>query len=1098
MSPWRWRLALRRARVQAGLVSVVLMVSCVAATLAATLYLLDFTTTAHAANEGMTALDQDERSLVHVVTPAGTVAEVLAGSQRAAEQGLDPFTFDREVAAEGATRVVHDGETKDYVVGYLGYVDRVEDKVLLVDGRWPSDAAGPVEVIVPEALLVDRQLVVGDVLVLGTSLSDEDPASAMIVGSYRAIRPGSADWDADRLAGNGFTLAMPVPNVSGLVKPGYGPFLTTMAGVDSAPAARVQITYRPVFTGASLADIAQLPAHLADAETTLAQQSGTAAARVVVTAPVATSAGAISTSLAMTRSSVIVTGLLLLVVAIAALAQTVKLVGERRQTENHLMAARGASGAQGLSLGAFEAITLAALTVAVSVPAARLAFLAIAGLPALAEAGFDRDPGMPTGTWVTAGIVGLLLVALLSAPLLQRSHRLVEAENTKARPGKAGLQRAGIDVALLAVAGIAFWQLTAYTPPPSTNGLAPRIDPLLTAGPALALLAGALAVTRIVPAASHLLDGFASRGRSAVMPLAAWEVSRRPTRAASAVMLLTLAVSVGTFGLGYLATWTASQRDQALYLHPQDAVATATDVSWSAQRDAVSAPGADASPVALGTAELSDQSLSALQSGGEGFSGTFAHLVATDGGGWASLEGGRLDEARGYAFRAGLNSDLGANAPSAVIPDTSEDLAFTVTATPSIAEVTDVLVTVRALVEDENGERLTLDLGTIAANGTPHRMSGSLEGATSGVAVVGLQTTFVSLGTAPIPDSFFNNTMVAMDVTFAEASGLTEVPGWTVAGVPAPQAATPFSLDLVTDWNATAINGVVKETTTQGGDVTMRVTSNVIVLLTENLTASLTAAPLVESVPVVVSNPALNRSPLVVGDSATLRVGSTMVRADIVNTVPMVGGLPGAVVAADLDALHLALFQNGGSTSPVSSWWVTTEDASAYTASVPADVSVTTRDARVADLTTSPLRISIPTAVWLVVGAAALLAAIGFAVHVVVSTRARELELAQLSAVGLGRGHLVRMLTWETLLLASLGALFGLGLGAGLVTLIAPLIALGPSGGPPVPDVDVIIPWQHLGILVGEVGLVCVVGLLIVAAMTRRIHAATLLRQGQD
>ena len=34
--------------------------------------------------------------------------------------------------------------------------------------------------------------------------------------------------------------------------------------------------------------------------------------------------------------------------------------------------------------------------------------------------------------------------------------------------------------------------------------------------------------------------------------------------------------------------------------------------------------------------------------------------------------------------------------------------------------------------------------------------------------------------------------------------------------------------------------------------------------------------------------------------------------------------------------------------------------------------------------------------------------------------------------------------------------------------------------------------------LAGEVALVCVVGLVIVAALTRRIHAATLLRQGQD
>lgn len=1078
--------------------AVVLLVSCVAATLATTLYLLDFTTTAHAANEGMAALPPAERTLVHLVTPAGAVADVVDGSQRAAEQGLENFAFDRTVAAEGATRVVYEPGSTDYAVGYVGYVDRMEDKVVLVDGRWPEDAAGPVEVVVPEELLVDRELAVGDTLMLGANMSDTEAVSIAIVGTYRAIAPGSDEWLADRLAGSGYTPRMPVPGTAGLVKDGYGPFLTTFAGVDATPASRVRVTYSPSFADASLAHIAQLPANLASAETDLAQQLGAAGARVVVTAPVATSAVAISTSLAMTRSSVIVTGLLLLVVAIAALTQTVKLVGERRQTENHLMAARGASGAQGLSLGGFEAFSLGCVTVAVSVPAARYAFRAVTEVPALADAGFHRDPGMPPGAWIAAGIVGLLLVVLLSAPLLRRSHRLVEAEHTRARPGRAGLQRAGIDVALLAVAGVAFWQLTVYTPPPASAGAVPRIDPLLTAGPALALLAGALAVTRIVPAASRLLDLFASRGRSAVMPLAAWEVSRRPARAASAVMLLTLAVSVGAFGLGYLATWTTSQRDQALYLHPHDAVATAPGVEWSAQRGEVTAPGALVAPVVVGTAELSDQPLSAVSWGTEAFTGTLAHLLATDADGWSSLEGGRLDEARGYAFRAGLTTAPAADAPAAAIPDESEAIGFTVTATPSLVEVSDVLVNLRALVQNEAGERLTVDLGTIAADGQPNRVSGSLEGSASGLTVVGLQATFVSLGTAPIPDSFFNNTAVAMTVDFTEASGLTEVPGWSLAGVPAPYVATPFSLDPATRWTTTASGGVVKEVTASDGDLTVRVTTNVIVLLTEPLMGSLTAAPEVESVPVVVSNPVLEQLPMAVGDGGTIRVGSTMVRAELVNTVPQVAGRPGGVIAADLDSLQIALFQRGGSTEPIGAWWVTTDDATAYAGGVSPQVSVTTRDAQVAELTTSPLRVSVPTAVWLVIGAAALLAAIGFAVHVVVSTRARELELAQLSAVGLGRGHLVRMLTWETLLLASLGAVCGLGLGAGLVRLIAPLIALGPSGGPPVPGVNVVIPWPQLGLLAGEVALVCLVGLLIVAALTRRIHAATLLRQGQD
>lgn len=1097
MSPWRWRLTVRRARIQAGLLAVVLLVSGIAATLVTTLYLLDYTTTAYAANEGMGSLAPSERVLVHTVTPAGTVASVIEGSERAAHAGLDPLVFGRSVAAEGSTQVVRYGEGRAYVVGYLGYDDDAAGKVAVIEGRWPEDATGSTEVIVPESLLTDLGLEVGGTLTLGDSTSDDGGPSVVIVGAYVATTTDAAAWSADRLAGAGFSPTVPVPNTSGLTSPAYGPFLTTLHGVDATTASRVQITYEPSFAGTTLAQITRVPVGLANAESVLSREVGQDASRVRALTPVAASAVQISSSVALTRSSVIVTGLLLLVVAVAALAQAAKLVAERRHVENHLMAARGLSGGQGFSIGALEALLLGVVTVAAAVPIARLAFLGLTRLPVLVDAGFHRDPGLPLGAWIAASSVGVLLTVLLAAPLVQRSHRLVEAEQTRARPARAGLQRAGIDLALLAVAAVAFWQLSAYDPPAAGSGTVPHLDPLLTAGPALALLAGALAVTRIVPAASRLLDVFASRGRRAVVPLAAWEVSRRPARAASAVMLLTLAISVGAFGLGYLATWTASQRDQALYLHPQDAVSTAAAAGWSSQREAVSAQGAGVNPVIVSTAEISAQSLTSLAITHDEFRGESAQLIATDAQGWASLEGGRLDESRGYALRAGLTTVPGESAAGAPLPDASQGVAFSITAMPSLEGLTDVIIGLRALVEDDAGELLTLDLGVVAADGKPHAVEASLEGAAGGVHLVGLQATMISTGEAPLQDSYFDDPKVSIDVTLADAVGLAPLPGWANQDVDAPELETPFGLDAVTSWTAEATGGVFRGATSSGGDLTMSVSSNVITLLSDPLTAVLTAAPRVDSVPLIASNPALARSTLEVGDDATLRVASTTVRAELVNTVPLVAGNPGAVVAVDLESLQLALFQRGGSTEPITEWWVSTDDAEAYAAEVASGVTVTTRDAQVATLTTDPLRISIPTAVWLVVGAAALLAAIGFAVHVVVSTRARELELAQLSAAGLGRGQRVRMLTWETALLAGLGSMCGLGLGAGLVTLIAPLIAIGPSGQAPLPDVNVVVPWLALGGFAAEIALVCLVSLAIVAVMIRRVDAATLLRTGQ-
>lgn len=1097
MSPWRLRLALRRARVQFGLLAVVLLVSVVAATLVATLYLLDFTTTAHAANEGMATVPLAQRQLTHTVVPAGSIDDVIDGSDRAAHQGLDPLQFDRNVSAEGALQVARFGDEDDYVLGYLGYTDDAADQVAIIDGRWPQDSVGPVEVVVPAVMLTDLDRRVGDTLRLGASTSDDNGVEVRVVGSYLPIDAGSDYWKADRFAASGLASAAPVPGPPGLTATAYGPLLATVNGVDVTATSRVTIVYTPKFADASLAQMSPLPSKLAAAETALARQLGPAASRVTVQAPVAGSIGTITTSLAMTRSSVIVSGLLLLVVAVAALTQAAKLVGERRQTESHLMAARGASGAQSLFVGTLEAIALGAITVAAAVPAARLTFRTLARLPLLARAGFEGDPGLPLGAWIAAGSVGLLLCILVSAPLVRRSHTLVEAAPQRVRPGRAGVQKAGIDVALLAVAGLAFWQLTAYTPPVAAVGAAPRLDPLLTAAPALALLAGALAVTRIVPAASRLLDLIASRGRRAVLPLAAWQVSRRPAKAASAIMLLTLAVSVGTFGLGYLSTWTASQRDQSLYLHPQDAIAKAPSLGWSVQREAVTSPGVEVTPAVIDSGELSAQSLSLMSLNNEPFSGAPIYLLATDALGWASLGGGRLDEVDGGSLRASLTTQAVAASPGAALPAGSQGVAFTVSAAPSVEELTDVVVSLRALVQTGDGDLLTIDLGIVAADGSPHRVTGSLAGATGAVTLVGLQATIISTGDANVQAEELDNPKVSVDVTLAQASGVKALPWWSVEGVRTPDVATPFSLDPVAGWASDATGGVVDGATVTTGDATLHLSSNIGVLQDRSLMAAVTAAPLVTTVPIVATDAAIGRSRLASGDEATLRVGRTTVPATLVNTVPLVAGRQGAVVAADRDSLQLALFQHGGKTEPTQEWWVSTDDAVAYAAAVPQGVTVSTRQAQVEALTTGPLRVSIPTAVWMVIAAAAVLAAIGFAVHVVVSTRSRQLELAQLRAVGLSRGRLVRMLSTETLVLALLGSTCGLGLGVGLVTLIAPLLALGPTGGPPQPAVQVVIPWEALGGLAGEVAVVALIALAIVVVLTRRIDTATLLRQGQ-
>src|SRR5690606_34734164 len=136
-----------------------------------------------------------------------------------------------------------------------------------------------------------------------------------------------------------------------------------------------------------------------------------------------------------------------------------------------------------------EALGLAVITTVASAPLARLAYLQVASVPAMDNAGMNRDPGLPVTTWVVTGVVGVALLIVLVAPLLRRTGSFVDAEQAKSRPGRrTAFQRSGLDVAVVAVAALAYWQLRNYKSPVLDQGGVAAVDPLLAAGPALALL----------------------------------------------------------------------------------------------------------------------------------------------------------------------------------------------------------------------------------------------------------------------------------------------------------------------------------------------------------------------------------------------------------------------------------------------------------------------------------------------------------------------------------------------------------------------------------------------------------------------------------
>src|SRR5690606_33533145 len=128
----------------------------------------------------------------------------------------------------------------------------------------------------------------------------------------------------------------------------------------------------------------------------------------------------------------------------------------------------------------------------------------------------------------------------------------------------AVVQRAGVDVALVAVAGLAWWQLRQYgqaVTPRNLGGLG--VDPLLVAAPVLAVLAATAVALRLLPLATRLGVRLAGRRDAFSGLLGMWQADRRPH--AGPVRLLVLAVATSVLAPTVAAAWQQSQKDQAAH-----------------------------------------------------------------------------------------------------------------------------------------------------------------------------------------------------------------------------------------------------------------------------------------------------------------------------------------------------------------------------------------------------------------------------------------------------------------------------------------------------------------------------------------------------
>ncbi|WP_372341471.1 FtsX-like permease family protein, partial [Streptomyces sp. CC224E] len=364
-------------------------------------------------------------------------------------------------------------------------------EVKLTAGRLPRARHGSVvEGALPRVAATRLKLKPGDRFVL-TDRFGGPKVTVELTGVYRPARPQSPYWTLDELGGRGVRklgyttygplLADPSVVTGGRVSDGQSGWLTTAdfravttdridALRDAARAGTRQLLHAKALAGAT--DVrTSLPDVLDKAERTLL----------------------------VSRSTLLIVALQLVLLAGYALLLVARLLNAERTGETWMLRARGGSRGRVAGLAATEALLLA-VPAAVCAPllAGPLARL-VASEGALSRIGLRLDTsGSGGAVWLVSVAVAVGCALAVTVPAL--TSRGLRRERARALPAPV---RAGADIGLLVLAGVAYWQLDRQTSGAGAltgdraGGLG--IDPLLVVAPALALLAGTVLTLRLLP-----------------------------------------------------------------------------------------------------------------------------------------------------------------------------------------------------------------------------------------------------------------------------------------------------------------------------------------------------------------------------------------------------------------------------------------------------------------------------------------------------------------------------------------------------------------------------------------------------------------------
>ncbi len=567
----------------------------------------------------------------------------------------------------------------------------------LTSGHWPgAPAAGqPIPAALPATAAGLLHVTTGDMLRMKDRISGHD-IRFVITGLYRPRQVAAPYWGLDEIALSGSSTA------SGFTT--YGP-LAVSAAAFSGPLATYGGSWlaQPQTGSIPAGQLLTVAGNVSQLRQTLA------GAEQLPDLSLATSLPSVLTGTAsdldVARSLLAICAVLLFLLAGAALLAVTRLLSVVRLGETAMLTARGATRWQLVRLAAVEAVPLAVVSAAAGAVVGVLLARLLAGGATGIAGGIASEVGSAAGAaaLVAAGTIGIMTVPALgtATPGTARSRRGRQA-------AVSAITRAGADLALIALAVVAGWELHHYSAVSAGTSGSYGVDPVIVVAPALALAGGTVLALRLLPAGGKAGDRLAARGRHLTAAMASWQISRQPIRQGGAALLIVLAVATATLALSQRQSWTRSAHDQAAYTAGADVRVQTSQPLSAAQAAALQAtPGVrHAMPVATFTQNSTGGQTIALDAA----QAPDVLLLRAD---QTSLpESALLAKITPAYPKAGVI--LGRSA------------IFRLTARLGPASLGLAPVSVGLAVEDADGEVFALSAGLLPADGRDHTLTASL------------------------------------------------------------------------------------------------------------------------------------------------------------------------------------------------------------------------------------------------------------------------------------------------------------------------------------------------------------------------------------